>query len=138
MVTDFGMSRLGRIHLGAGETNPFLGSLAGEERVGLVSEETAREIDEEVRRILEENLSRARDILDARRPALEALAQRLLQVESIDADELKQIVEANTARPFVVPSPLGTSPSASRKAEPGAESDSGSPDSDWSGRQPSS
>ncbi|HHK41448.1 MAG TPA: ATP-dependent zinc metalloprotease FtsH, partial [Planctomycetaceae bacterium] len=43
MVTDFGMSRLGRIHLGTSESSPFLGSLVGEERVGLVSEETARE-----------------------------------------------------------------------------------------------
>ena len=138
MVTDFGMSRLGRIHLGTSESSPFLGSLVGEERVGLVSEETAREIDEEVRRILDENLSRARDILDARRPALEALAQRLLEVESIDADELKQIVEANTPRPFVVPSPLGTSGPATRKTEPGAEPDSGSPDAEWGGRQQSS
>ena len=117
MVTEFGMSRLGRVHFGSRESNPFLASSIGEERNTLLSEETAREIDREVRRIIEENMGRAREILERRRAALEALAQKLLDVESVDAKELKQIVDENSPRPFVVPSP--------RTATEGADERSG-------------
>ena len=44
-----------------------------------------------------------RAILAARRPALEALAARLIEKEVIDSDELKQIIEENSPSPMLVP-----------------------------------
>jgi len=44
-----------------------------------------------------------RHILELRRPSLEALTKRLIEVESVDADELKKIIEKNSPGPLVVP-----------------------------------
>jgi cell division protease FtsH len=67
------------------------------------SEETAREIDEEVKRIVEESIGKTRHILDTRRDALEALARRLIEKEVIDAEELKSIIDAHSRGPVIVP-----------------------------------
>ena len=109
MVTEYGMSRLGRINLSGSTSSAFLPSLT-EEATAYHSEQTAREVDEEVKRILDRSLSAARDILQTRRPALEALAKSLMEKEAIDASELKQIIEENSPRPLVVP---GTGTAAS-------------------------
>ena len=44
-----------------------------------------------------------RHILELRRASLEALTRRLIEVESVDADELKRIIEENSPGPLVVP-----------------------------------
>jgi cell division protease FtsH len=103
MVMEFGMSRLGRVNYRESSRSPFLATAAGEESVRQCSQQTMREIDQEVRRIIDEALEKVRHILDIRRPSLEALTQRLMDVESIDADELKRIVEENSPGPLVVP-----------------------------------
>ena len=103
MVMDYGMSRLGRINFRESNRNPFLYSGAEMPRVQHHSEETAREIDQEVKRILDESLRRTRHILETRRAALEAIAQELLKQEVIDASELKRIIEENSPSPMIVP-----------------------------------
>ena len=70
------------------------------------SEETAREIDIEVRRILEESTAEVRLILESRRAALEALAQRLIEKEVIDGTELRTLLEAYLPGPKLVPGSL--------------------------------
>jgi cell division protease FtsH len=112
MVMDFGMSRLGRVNYRESSRSAFLAVTGGDERVRAHSEKTAREIDEEVRRIIDESLDRARQILESRRAALEALTRRLMDVESIDAAELKRIVEENSPGPLIVP---GTSHAGSAR-----------------------
>ena len=69
------------------------------------------------RRITEEAIEKVRRILEARRPALLGLAERLIEKEVIDADELKQIIEENSPSPVLVP---GTATS-SRKRLPAKE-----------------
>jgi cell division protease FtsH len=62
-----------------------------------------------------------RHILEQRRASLEALTQRLMDVESIDADELKRIIDENSPTPLVVPgteSPLRLAAAESVTAEP--------------------
>lgn len=120
MVMDYGMGRLGRVNYRESNPSVFLATAGGEERLRTHSEKTAREIDEEVRRIIDEAIEGVRRILEARRPALEAMTRRLMEVESIDAAELKAIVEANSPGPQIVP---GTShvPSA-RPLEPRVDS----------------
>ncbi|MCA9184296.1 MAG: AAA family ATPase, partial [Planctomycetales bacterium] len=110
MVMDYGMSKLGRIAYRESSRSAFLAH-AGEERLHSHSEETAREIDQEVRRILGDALKKTHDILQTRRAALMALAEELIEVESIEAHDLKRILEANSSRPQVVP---GTSEGAKR------------------------
>ncbi len=102
MVMDYGMSRLGRINFRESSRSPFLAG-GGEERVHGFSESTAREIDDEVKRILDDCLMRVREILLSRKDALIALAEELISVESIDGVELKRVVEENSPGPQVVP-----------------------------------
>jgi cell division protease FtsH len=103
MVMEFGMSRLGRVNFKETNRSPFLAITGGEEGMRHCSEQTHREIDQEVRRILDESIEKVRHILDVRRGALEALTRRLIEVESIDATELKRIIDASSPGPLVVP-----------------------------------
>ena len=102
MVMDYGMSELGRINYRNANQSAFLAT-GPEDRMAGLSEETARQIDSAVRRIVDECLARVREILNTRRTALVALAEQLMHTESIDATELKQIIEENSPGPRVVP-----------------------------------
>jgi cell division protease FtsH len=113
MVMDYGMSELGRICYRESNRSAFLMG-SGEERLHSFSEETAQQIDAAVRRIIGNSLTRVRDILTHRRDALVALAEELMVVESIDASELRRIVELNSSSPRVVPGTGG----APRKTVP--------------------
>ena len=107
MVMDYGMSRLGRITFRESNRSAFL-TTGGEERMSSFSENTAREIDDEVKRILEESLQKVREILLSRRSALVAVAEELIEVESIDGNDLRRIVEQHSTGPQVVPGTVGT------------------------------
>lgn len=102
MVMEYGMSQLGRVNFKDSNRSAFLAS-GGEEVIRHVSEKTQREIDDEVRRIIDESIEKVRHILDSRREALVALTERLIDVESVDGDELQEIVDANSPGPLVVP-----------------------------------
>ena len=94
---------MGRVNYSGSTTSPFLASARGEEGVPMISEKTAREIDDEVRRIIDEGIERVRHILDVRKGALVALTDRLIEVESVDSEELKRIMDENSPGPLVVP-----------------------------------
>jgi len=104
MVMDYGMSRLGRVTYRENPRSPFLAG-AGPELPAARShsEQTAREIDEEVRRIVDEAMDKVRRIIESRRAALEAITRRLIESEVIDGAELAAIVEASTGAPQIVP-----------------------------------
>jgi cell division protease FtsH len=99
---EYGMSRLGRVNYRQSNRSPFLMSEAIDYG-RLHSEQTAREIDQEVQRLIQEALEQTIDILRERREALEAITKRLLEVEAIEGDELKRIIEEHLSRPLVVP-----------------------------------
>ncbi len=126
MVMQFGMSRLGKVNYRESRTSPFLAAAPYEDVGRLYSEKTAREIDEEVKRIIDEAIERVRHILAVRRKALEALSKRLIEIESVDASELKRIIEDNSSGPLLVP---GTSTHPRRElpapAKPSDEASSG-------------
>ncbi|MCA9268980.1 MAG: ATP-dependent zinc metalloprotease FtsH [Planctomycetales bacterium] len=103
MVMDYGMSRLGRVNYRQSGRSVFLAGGPSDEMVRHYSEQTAREIDQELRRIVNEAIERVRHILEHRRPALEALTDRLIEVESVDATELKRIIDAASPGPSIVP-----------------------------------
>ncbi len=103
MVMDYGMSRLGRINFRESARSPFLAGGGDLPRERSYSEHTAREIDSEVQRIIDEAIEKVRTILGSRKPALVGLAKRLIEREVIDADELRQIIEENSPSPQIVP-----------------------------------
>lgn len=100
MVMDYGMSRLGRVTFRE-RTTGFLGQEGGLAKHH--SEQTAREIDQEVKRIIDEALEQTRQLLAIRRPALEAITADLLEKEVIDADQLSELIDHATPGPKIVP-----------------------------------
>jgi cell division protease FtsH len=103
MVKRFGMSRLGRVSFQE-RGNPFLSGAA--EGEGKYSEQTAREIDMEIRRIIDEATEEVRAILKVRRATLEVVARRLMEKEVIDGTELRALIEAHDPGPRLVPGTL--------------------------------
>jgi cell division protease FtsH len=103
MVTRLGMSRrLGLPALSRNVGAPMLGVMQ-EER--LCSEETAREVDEEVRERLGELYLKAKQLLIDRREGLEAAAEALVVKETLSGDELSRIAAVSTRRKVSVGSP---------------------------------
>ncbi|HEU4786354.1 MAG TPA: AAA family ATPase, partial [Gemmatimonadaceae bacterium] len=91
MVTRWGMSdRLGMVQLAPRE-NPYLQTPIGYDGRQPVSEETARDIDSEVRRIIEESHVEAQRLLTEHRTALDALAQALLERETLDEQAILKV-----------------------------------------------
>ena len=103
MVMQYGMSDLGRVNFKQDRSSPFLAGSSGALSSRMYSEETAREIDNEVNRIIDEALERVRKILRERKAALVALTDRLIEVESVESLELKQIIDDNSPGPLLVP-----------------------------------
>jgi cell division protease FtsH len=88
MVCELGMSeKLGPVAYGENEENVFLGREMATRREDY-SEETAREIDKEIRSIVDTEYVRARKVIQERRAELDRLAQALLERETLDAEEI--------------------------------------------------
>ena len=91
MVTQYGMSdALGPLTFGEKDELVFLGREIGQQRN--YGEEVARAIDEEVKSFVNEAHNRAHQILLSKRTALDAISQRLMEVESLDASDLNAII----------------------------------------------
>jgi cell division protease FtsH len=91
MVTRFGMSdKLGPVALGRSQGGMFLGRDIAAERD--FSEETAAAIDEEVSELVAEAYRRATTVLTANRPVLDEIAELLVEKETVDAEELQELL----------------------------------------------
>ena len=90
MVATYGMSeRLGTVAFDAGHDEVFIGKSMAQTRP--YSEKTAAEIDEEIRRIIDEAYDRCRTILEQYRPQLVEVAEYLLQHETMTAEEFQKV-----------------------------------------------
>ncbi|MBD1935281.1 MULTISPECIES: ATP-dependent zinc metalloprotease FtsH3 [Cyanophyceae] len=97
MVMRFGMSdRLGQVALGRQQGNMFLGRDIAAERD--FSEQTAATIDNEVRSLVDQAYRRAKDVLLNNRHILDQLAQMLIEKETVDADELQEVLANNDVK----------------------------------------
>ena len=97
MITRFGMSdKLGPVALGRQQGNMFLGRDIMSERD--FSEETAAAIDAEVRKLVDTAYDRAKDVLVSNRHILDQIAQMLVEKETVDADELQEILVNNDVK----------------------------------------
>ncbi len=98
MVTQYGMSeKLGPMTLGTKESQPFLGRDLG--HAADYSGEIAVEIDREVRKLIDEAHDEALEILVENDHVLEAVADRLLEIETVDGKELAKLFANITMRP---------------------------------------
>jgi cell division protease FtsH len=115
MVTRYGMSdELGPMVYGENEGEVFLGrSITTHKNV---SEATMQKVDGEIRRIIDEQYKLARRILEENRDKVEAMAKALLELETIDADQINDIMSGLPPRP---PKPSATPP-APQPPQPGA------------------
>jgi cell division protease FtsH len=120
MVCEWGMSQLGPLTFGKKEEQIFLGRELSQHRD--YSEETAREIDAEVRRFIDTAYKTAYDILDQNKPVLESIAHALLEREVLDANELQMLIDGK-ALPTRVPPSSGDHGSVQQvlRPEPGRQ-----------------
>jgi len=91
MVCEFGMSSLGPIAFGKKDEQIFLGREINQHRD--FSEDTAIKIDQEVRRLVDAAYNTAHEILKSNREVLIKMAEMLLDRESLDANEIRLVVE---------------------------------------------
>jgi cell division protease FtsH len=97
MITRYGMSnRLGPVALGRQQGNVFLGRDIMSERD--FSEETAATIDDEVRKLVDEAYVRAKNVLMENRHVLDQLAEMLIEKETVDSEELQELLGNNDVR----------------------------------------
>jgi cell division protease FtsH len=97
MVCELGMSPLGPVHF----RRPS-GAWESEGRAAGFSEDTARRVDDEIRALVMRGCETARQIVEEQRAAVKALALELLDVESVDADRLRQILAEHVVPAVVV------------------------------------
>jgi cell division protease FtsH len=98
MVTRFGMSEVvGLMAVGDSDQEVFLGRDVMQRRD--VSEHTAQLVDQEVKRILDDAHARAREVLEAERDLLTRIAEALLQVETLDRDDVSALARGNPIPP---------------------------------------
>lgn len=99
MVTRYGMGKFGPITFGKTQELIFLGKEISTERN--YSDKIASEIDGEVEHILSSAHKTAREMLRKYKDALDALAQKLIEKETIEKDEFEQLVEQFSIKPAV-------------------------------------
>jgi cell division protease FtsH len=122
MVTEWGMSdTMGPMVYGENEGEVFIGrSITTHQNI---SDETMRKVDAEIRRIIDEQYALARRLLDTNRDKVEAMTRALLEWETIDAEQIDDIMAGRPPRP---PKPVASKPSAppsdggAKSAEPPA------------------
>jgi cell division protease FtsH len=106
MVTQFGMSEaLGPIAVGEQEHEIFLGREFSQRRE--VSDKTAELVDAEIKRLLDEAYRKAERVLTANRDLLTAIAEALLERETLDADDVRTLEDGGELPPLRGPQPAG-------------------------------
>ncbi|MGP1717714.1 MAG: ATP-dependent zinc metalloprotease FtsH [Methylophilus sp.] len=96
MVTKYGMSdSLGTMVYAGSEQDSWMGSMSSR----TVSEATQQKVDAEIRRILDEQYALARKLLEENRDKVEAMTKALMEMETIDADQINDIMAGLPVRP---------------------------------------
>jgi cell division protease FtsH len=122
MVAHWGMSeKIGPVAFRQGEDHPFLGKEIHEHRE--FSEETAREIDIEVQRVLQEAQHRATEILESNREKLNAIATALLEEESLDSDAVTKLIGSSAQAEEAAQKKAKSQTASNSESESSSESD---------------
>ncbi len=103
MVTEFGMSpKLGRVNYHQSNRSPFLANYSAASDA-LYSEATIREVDLEIKRIIDHMYETVVDILKTHRPVLEHLTKDLIELEVMDASHLEGVLQQYKTVPQIKP-----------------------------------
>jgi cell division protease FtsH len=129
MVCDWGMSPLGPIAYGENQDTVFLGRDIT--RNESYSQETARLIDAEVKKIVDDQYERATNILTERRAALDAIAEALLEFETIEGKHVNEIIEHGELKSPVISSRPEVEPPPTPKED--SDKDQEKPETDMGG-----
>ncbi len=130
MVTKWGLSEnLGPLMYDEEDEEVFLGKSAGATRSS-VSVDTASKIDKEVRMIIDDCYSRAKRLLEENRDKLDIMAETLLEYETIDRDQIDDIMNGRKPRPPADWGDDGPSPSKPAPKERRASGSVGGPAAD--------
>lgn len=117
MVTRYGMSDLGVMVYGENDGEVFLGRSVTQHKN--VSEATMQKVDAEIRRLIDEQYALARRLLEENRDKVEAMTKALLEWETIDAEQIDDIMAGKAPRP---PKPSQSAPRSKTPSDtPGAE-----------------
>ena len=126
MVTRFGMSdSMGPMVYGENEGEVFLGRSVTTHKN--MSETTLQKVDAEIRRIIDQQYAVARKLIEDNRDKVEAMTRALMEWETIDADQIKDIMDGRTPRspkPLQssnTPPPTNTTPGATAPGTPAPE-----------------
>jgi cell division protease FtsH len=131
MVTQFGMSEvLGPIAVGEQDHEIFLGREISQRRD--VSDRTAEIVDGEIKRMLDEAYSKAEEVLSANRDLLGAIAEALLERETLDLEDVRILEDGGELPPLkdLAPEPspaLPSAPDVRRSSESSLEDTGGEP-----------
>ena len=118
MVTRYGMSdSLGPMVYGENEGEVFLGRSVTTHKN--MSDATMQKVDQEIRRIIDEQYALARKILEDNRDKVEVMTNALLEWETLDSDQIKDIIAGKPPRP---PKPVAAKPSTPPPSDGGAKS----------------
>jgi len=124
MVTKWGLSeKMGPLAYEEDEGEVFLGKQMSQRKH--VSEQTAEEIDREVRAIIDSCYHRAKDLLESNRDKLDLMAEALMQYETIDADQINDIMSGHKPRPPKDWRDQGPGPGASASAGESGDGETG-------------
>ncbi len=128
MVCEYGMSRLGPLTFGKKEEQIFLGREIAQHRD--FSEETARQIDLEVRRLIDEAYQTAHSIVESNKDPMHRLAAALLERETIDAEEVRMLIEGKELPPLrsILASPSDPDGSSQQVLKPESRGGPGFPE----------
>ncbi|MDH4234959.1 MAG: cell division protein FtsH, partial [Gallionella sp.] len=124
MVTQWGMSEaLGTMVYGENEGEVFLGRSVTTHKN--ISEATMQQVDTEIRRIIDQQYALARRLIEENRDKIEVMAKALLELETIDADQIDDIMSGKQPRPpkpsqstQAPPPPQDTAPTAPATNQP--------------------
>jgi cell division protease FtsH len=119
MVTQWGMSKeLGTMVYGENEGEVFLGrSITTHKNV---SEATMQQVDAEIRRIIDQQYTLARRLIEENTDKMHAMANALLEFETIDAEQIQDIMEGRPPRPPKPAQPPASSPGGGNASSPTA------------------
>jgi cell division protease FtsH len=120
MVTEFGMSpRLGRMYYSEAQRSPFLAGSGGIVSESIHSEATLREIDIEVKRLVDEAYRTAFDTLTSQRETLEKLTADLIEMETMSAEHMHKVIDANRKGPklMALAGPIVETPPVENRAD---------------------
>ena len=129
MIMRYGMSdALGPMVYGESTSESFMGQSISSSKQ--VSEETMRAVDKEIRRIVDEQYARARKLIEDNRDKVEAMAKALLEWETIEADQIDDIMAGRSPRPPKPPTipippqvPMNAKPASTELAQKPKEGD---------------